>query len=134
MMKRQEIYCAFCKNKRVVYGKKHISFENIFLSLLFSLVVMVISWQEVDARACIVFLLGLIIAEMFIQIRWRVSIVCKNCGFDPVLYTQNTSQAADRVQEHLDLRKQDPDHCFKPPLNLPVIYPKEGYPADRNKD
>ncbi len=66
------------------------------------------------------------IAEAFIKIRWRVHMVCKSCGFDPVIYVKNPQKAAQLVTEYMDRRSQDPTALLRRPLNLP----KRARPAE----
>lgn len=59
-------------------------------------------WFEVDPRAVIIFVLSLAISEIFIQIRWRLSLVCPHCQFDPLVYLKSPDRAAERVRRHFD--------------------------------
>lgn len=118
---RQNCYCAFCKSPRRIYRKKNISFLNVIASALASFVVMFVLWQEYDPRVIVVWVICLAISEVFIKIRWRLSVVCRQCGFDPVLYTKQPELAAQKVKEQLELRRQDPKYLLAKPLNLPAI-------------
>lgn len=118
---RQNCYCAFCKTPRRIYRKKNISFMNVIASALASVVVMFALWQEYDPRVMVVWVICLAISEIFIKIRWRLSVVCRQCGFDPVLYTKQPELAAQKVKEQLELRRQDPKYLLAKPLNLPAI-------------
>ncbi len=60
------------------------------------------------------------IAEAFIKIRWRVHMVCRSCGFDPVVYVKNPKKAAEMVTEYMDRRALDPIALLRRPLNLPT--------------
>lgn len=120
-------YCAFCKSQRRIYRKKNISFINIIASALASVVLMFAIWQEYDPRVMIVFVVCLAISEVFIKIRWRLSVVCRQCGFDPILYIKDAELAVQKVKVQLDLRKQDPKYLLSKPLNLPAI------PAGKSK-
>ena len=81
---------------------------------------MVLIWREFDPRALMIFVVYLAIAEIFVQIRWRMSLSCRQCGFDPVIYKKNAEVAAEKVKDHLLRRKQDPRYLLYEPLNLPV--------------
>lgn len=124
---RHNCYCAFCKSPRRIYRRKNISFMNVLGSALASLVLMFALWQQFDPRVLIVFVICLAISEVFVKIRWRLSVVCRSCGFDPVLYLKAPEQAANKVKEQLDQRRQDPKYLLAKPLNLPAI------PADKAK-
>lgn len=86
-----------------------------------SVVVMFALWQQYDPRVMVVFVVCLAISEIFVKIRWRLSVVCRSCGFDPVLYLKAPDQAAAKVREQLDVRRQDPKYLLAKPLNLPAI-------------
>ena len=81
---------------------------------------MVLIWREFDPRALVVFVVFLAIAEVFVQIRWRMSLSCRQCGFDPVIYRKNQEVAVEKVKDHLQRRKMDPRYLLYEPLNLPV--------------
>lgn len=78
-------------------------------------------WQEYDPRVIIVLVICLAVSEVFVKIRWRLSVVCRQCGFDPILYIKQPEMAAQKVKEQLDLRKKDPRYLLSKPLNLPAI-------------
>ncbi|NUN06785.1 MAG: hypothetical protein HUU57_13605 [Bdellovibrio sp.] len=125
--KRHNCYCAFCKSPRRIYRKKNISFLNIIGSALAAVVFMFVLWQQYDPRAIIVFVVCLAISEVFVKIRWRLSVVCRQCGFDPVLYLKDPEAAALKVKDQLVVRQQDPKYLLSRPLNLPAI------PAEKAK-
>lgn len=100
---------------------------NVLGSVLASVVVMFALWQEFDPRVTVVFVVCLAFAEVFVKIRWRLSVVCRVCGFDPVLYLKDPNTAAEKVKAQLDMRKQDPKYLLAKPLNLPAI------PAEKAK-
>jgi hypothetical protein len=82
-------------------------------------------WGAFDPRVLVIFAMALGITETFIQIRWRLSISCKQCGFDPVLYLKDADKAAEKVNEHLKQRRLDPQYLLARPLNLPSISPEK---------
>lgn len=88
---------------------------------------MFVLWQQYDPRAIIVFVVCLAISEVFVKIRWRLSVVCRQCGFDPVLYLKDPEAAALKVKDQLVVRQQDPKYLLSRPLNLPAI------PAEKAK-
>ncbi len=45
--------------------------------------------------------------------------VCRSCGFDPVIYVKNPNRAAELVRDYMDRRSQDPTALLRRPLNLP---------------
>jgi hypothetical protein len=62
-----------------------------------------------------------LISELFVSMRWRISMVCKNCGFDPILYIKEPEKAAEKVKLKLDERKLRPESILAQPLTLPTI-------------
>lgn len=106
--------CAFCKNERRVYRKKHISALTIvsvvFLSSLFSFVF----YQAVHPLMFVVALAGLSLAEVSIQLRWRMHVRCPHCGFDPVLYLRDPSRAAVKVKDFVAEKRKDPTSLLRP--------------------
>lgn len=118
-------YCAFCKSPRRIYRKRNINLVNVVASAMTATVIMFAIWQTFDPRAIIAFVVCLAISEVFIKIRWRLSVVCRACGFDPVLYTKDPQAAAGKVRDQLDVRKQDPKYLLAKPLNLPTITPQK---------
>ena len=87
---------------------------------------MYLLWRGLDARALMVFVFILSVTEFFIQLRWRMSMTCPHCGFDPIIYKQDHEKAAAQVKRHLEKRKNDPMTMFSqhPKLNLPTIKKK----------
>ncbi|WP_413287906.1 hypothetical protein [Bdellovibrio sp. HCB337] len=126
-------YCAFCRTPRRMYLKKNIGFLNVMYSFTAALVVMYAFWQEFDPRFLVIFAVFLGVTETFIQIRWRLSVFCKQCGFDPILYVKNPEAAADKVSAHLQKRRDDPKFLLAKPLNLPTITPEKSQ-ALQNRD
>jgi hypothetical protein len=121
---KQDCFCAFCKSQRKVYVKKRISAINVFSSALVAGIVTVAIFHAWDPRFFLFFVLFLAISETFLQVRWRISMVCKHCGFDPVLYVKDTQKAAEKVKIRLDQRKSDPVTMLAEPLKIPVIRKK----------
>jgi hypothetical protein len=120
----QRRFCAFCRSERLVYLKKHVSIEDVLLSLAASVLFSIVIFQDLDPRIAVFFVIGIAMAELFISLRWRVSISCPHCGFDPVLYKKTPDAAAKRVKNHLDVRRADPFSAVNPPPRLPVIVKK----------
>jgi hypothetical protein len=118
---RKSCYCAFCRSERKVYSKKNIGISDILASALGAGAVMFAIFQEFDPRVMLLFVAFLAIAEIFVQIRWRLTISCKHCGFDPVLYVKDTEKAVARVKLRLDQRQKDPASLLAEPLVLPKL-------------
>ena len=117
----RKCYCAFCRSERIVYKKKHVSTIDAIMALFATGLLSFLIWQDFDPRSVILFVASLGIAEFFIVFRWRLSVSCPHCGFDPVVYKKNRQLAADRVKAHMDRRRQDPLWVLTPPPKLPTI-------------
>lgn len=124
-------YCAFCKSERNIYRKRHVSLADSFLALLTALLVSFIIWQEIDPRTVVFFVVALAMAEMFIVFRWRMTIACPKCGFDPVLYKKRPELAAARVKAYYKERAESPLSIFSPPPRLPVLINRKADEAPR---
>src|SRR4051812_11174659 len=96
---KSDCYCAFCKSNRQIYSKKHIDLVNIILALAVSFCLSAGLWAWYDPRVVVIVSFAIVISEAFIYLRWRFSIVCTQCGFDPVLYKKSTSRAKGKVRE-----------------------------------
>ncbi len=90
-----------------------------------SFLVSFIVWQDFDPRLVIFFVAAIIVAEIFIVVRWRFSIACRHCGFDPVLYKKKPELAAERVRAYYGERMEDPMSIFSPPPKLPMLIRKK---------
>lgn len=119
IQKRNSCYCAFCKTSRKIYTSKHLNFIGIIGLILLSYVLSYVIWQRPDSRG--LFILGflLFISEGSAQLRWRRSMVCQNCGFDPVVYVKNPELAGLKIKEFIKMRAENPDFLLKPALHLP---------------
>ena len=102
-------YCAFCGSRRNVFTKRHITWLNVITSAFLSFLIMLFLWQKFEARVVMLFFVVLAVTEVVIVVRWRLSIMCHHCGFDPVLYLRNHDQAAKAVISHLEEKRKDPD-------------------------
>lgn len=120
----RKCYCAFCGTERSVYQKRHISVVDVLLVSVASGLASIIVWQDLDPRAVVFLAFGLGISEIFVLFRWRLSIACRKCGFDPVLYKKSPEKAALRVREFMEDRRQGSLHILLPAPRLPAIVKK----------
>ncbi len=127
----KECFCAFCRSARVIYAKKHLSFVDVFLAFAASLLLMIGVWQDFDPRFFMILAFALGFCEIFIQVRWRLSIACPHCGFDPVIYKKNAAHAARNVKAFLDRRREDPISLLRPSPKLPMITLKKSESAQK---
>ena len=133
-LSRKQCFCAFCKSPRRIYKKKNINLFNILACALGSALLMLALWQEFDPKVILLFVLFLAITETFLQLRWRLTVVCKQCGFDPVLYLKNSEAAAKKVCARLERRKSDPASMLAEPLKIPRISKQRSEEFLRAKD
>ena len=116
----KKCFCAFCGSKRKIQMRKHISFLQILLSALLCTGLSVVVTGSVVPQILVVFAFLVGCIEVFSVLRWRFSVVCYQCGFDPVLYISNPKLAADRVKNHLQVYDEQPLGFVKKP-RLPKI-------------
>ena len=105
MEQREKCLCAFCKLERPINRKKHISLVNVFLSAVFSLFLTFGIWLSFDPRGLIFFSIFVMTSEIVIQIKWRLTLPCPFCGFDPVLYLRKPELVAEKVKIKLEAAK-----------------------------
>ena len=102
-------FCAFCKADRRVYSKKHVGLTNVLAAMLLSSGITFVVWGELDPRGLMLFCLTMVGSEIFINLRWRSSLVCRLCGFDPVIYKRSPERAAAKVREFYEKASNDPN-------------------------
>jgi hypothetical protein len=124
MGSRKDCLCAFCGRTRKVYQQRRIGFFNVMVSFFGAGILMFFLWGEFEPKAIFIFVCFLALSEMFIQMRWRIHIVCRHCGFDPVIYVKDPGKASEKVVAFLEKRRQDPVSLLAAPLNLPKITPQ----------
>jgi hypothetical protein len=123
----ETILCAFCRLNRRIFVKKSIDWTNVLTAAIAAALLMFVIWQDADPRAVIFFVAFLAVAEVFVRLRWRMSLPCPHCGFDPLLYKLDREETVRRVKAKLDELRTNGRHLFKPqnPLaQLPVIQKK----------
>ena len=65
---------------------------------------------------------------IFVRVRWRNSVKCPHCGFDPIVYKSNPEKAAQITKAFLEKRKRDPTYLLKPqPQIKPIINKTENW-------
>lgn len=122
---KKDCFCAFCKSPRSVYAEKSIRPRHFFWSFLLASAMSFLVWRTWNPKCLLFFVVAAMLAEVFVKIRWRIHVVCRNCGFDPVIYVKDPAQAARLVKVFLDRRAQDPAFLLRAPLQLPKRKPSE---------
>lgn len=114
-------FCAFCKEPKTVRTKKSIGFFQVVSALILGISLSLTVFGNADWRGVLFFIGALIFIEIYMQMRWRLSIICKTCGFDPALYIKSPALASAKVTEQLDRRKTEAKYLLARPLNLPTV-------------
>ena len=112
-------YCAFCRTPHRVYARKNVGFFHVVASLLITIFFMVGYWENWNPKAIPIFFICLFLGELVTHFRWRLALVCRQCGFDPLIYAKSPERAATKVKNFLERRKNDPRFLLAPPLQLP---------------
>ena len=114
---REACYCAFCKSPRRIYLKRHVGLTNVLMASTFALTTSFALFGSADPRGLMIFGAFLIGSDIFIYLRWRLTIVCRMCGFDPVVYKQSPEKAKQRVKEFFTEQVENPEFWLtKSPL------------------
>ena len=111
-----------------MYRKRRAGWIDYASALLVSVLLMILLFGQFDGRVVLFFLFMVASTEFFVTMRWRMSVACPHCGFDPVLYVRDQAKASEKVKIHLEKRRNDPAALLARPLHLPVRRIK---PADR---
>ena len=129
----QKCFCAFCKHERRYYSRKHIGWTNVALSFLASVLLMFGFWQSFDPRVLVIFVASLMFSEAFVQIRWKLSMTCPYCGFDPVMYVKDPEKVCKKVKQVIDQRNEGALILSKKDPSA-LIHKKILPPGDKLKD
>jgi hypothetical protein len=105
---RSERFCAYCKAKRRIYNKKHVTLTNVAGAVIFALFSTYAYAGGPDPVGIMIFCIFILLAEIFVYMRWRMSIVCSLCGFDPILYKRSPAKASARVAEFFKEQVENP--------------------------
>lgn len=117
---RLQVLCAFCRSPRRIHRKRHISAVDFAGAALGASALTYAVYGGFDGMGILLFGVFAVAAEIFVQMRWRVSIPCPHCGFDPVLYARKPADAAEKVKIRLAARKNDPRALLGRPLQIPM--------------
>jgi hypothetical protein len=114
--------CAFCQLPHRVYLKKEVSIFDVILLLVITGVLALAIWEGPDLRSLLIFMTLAFILQVFLRVRYRESVKCPHCGFDPILYNHQPEQAAQRVKSFMESRKDNPQYMLRPQPRIPVQY------------
>lgn len=121
MSRKNLCYCAFCRSPKKIYAQKRIGGFEVLACGLIAGALSVLVWGSPDPRGVVIWVMALLFSEAFLQSRWRMSVICTACGFDPVLYKKSPEQASANVKAKLELRRTDPRYLLSKPLQVPTI-------------
>ncbi len=122
----EKILCAFCKLEHRVYLKKEVSAFDFLILLMVTALLAFAIWDGPDLRSMVIFSGLAFLLQIFLRVRFRESVKCPHCGFDPILYKKNPQLAATRVNEYIALRKDNPEFMLRPkPLIKPIYLGKD---------
>ncbi|MES2801090.1 MAG: hypothetical protein V4654_01240 [Bdellovibrionota bacterium] len=86
--------------------------------VLLSYVMTFVIWHQPDVRGLVILGTLLMVGESCTKLRWRQSLLCQHCGFDPMLYMKNPELAGVKIKAFMKTRSEDPSFLLKPALNL----------------
>lgn len=113
-------FCAFCRTPRKIYLQKTISIRNVINCLALSLLLMLLIWQNWNPKIIPVFVVLLGINHFSIQWKWRISLNCPHCGFDPLLYLTDRPRVVQKVKTTIENRHNDNQNGLNFPLPVEV--------------
>lgn len=92
-----------------MYTKRHVSWTDVGSCILLTFVGSAAIWRTISPKAILVLVAVMMLAEIIVQLRWRMSLACAHCGFDPLLYTRNPDLASKKVREIYERRRERAD-------------------------
>ena len=91
---KTEVYCSFCSLPHKVYTKKHISIVEMVAFAVIGVLATFLIWEEFHPLGVLSFLTLSALMELFHRVRYRHSVKCSHCGFDPFVYKVHPEEAA----------------------------------------
>jgi len=126
LAQRKSCYCAFCKVERKVYTSKHLRLIDILGLVMLGITFTYVIFRSLDPRGLFIVATLMVVSEIFMQTKWRTSMICRNCGFDPVVYVRSPEQAGLKIKAFLDRRAEAPEHILRAPVTYPARKEKKG--------
>ena len=121
--RRKSCYCAFCKVPRKVYSSKHLSLSEVVSFVALGIVITYAIFKSLDPRGLFIVGTILLVSELFSQMKWRSAMICRNCGFDPVVYVRNPDAAGLKIKAFMQKRSESPGHLLRAPVQMPMQAP-----------
>lgn len=88
-----------------MYVKRHLNWTDVGSCTLLTALGSAAVWRTIHPKSILILVTVLMLAEIIVQLRWRMSLPCPQCGFDPLLYQRNPDLAAKRVRQFFEQRK-----------------------------
>ncbi len=105
-----------------MYLKKEVSIFDVMILLAVTALLAFAIWEGPDLRSLVIFSGLAFVLQVFLRIRYRESVKCPHCGFDPILYKKSPQKAADGVNQFIALRKDNPQFMLRPKPHIKPIY------------
>ncbi len=121
---KEKVFCAFCKLPQKVYKRRHVHPVELVGLAIAGGITSYLIWEDLHWSGLFLFAMFAVISELGYQARWKLSIKCRSCGFDPLLYKRNPELAAGEVKVFLANRKQDPLYLLRSQPKIEPIYKK----------
>jgi hypothetical protein len=121
-----DCYCAFCRNPRRIYRKKHLTLMDYGQALGLSVATSILIYGNVRMQSGFFFIVYLCLFEFLMLFRNQKSLPCSICGFDPRLYVQDPTKACEKVKFYLKHRGERSQDYLRP---APQIASKISYRA-----
>ena len=112
--KSEERLCAFCRLQHRVYFKKDVSLSEALLMLFITGLLAYAIWGGPDLRSLFIFMGMAFSLQVLLRVRYRASVKCPHCGFDPILYQHDQEEAAQKVKAFMEGRQDNPQFMLKP--------------------
>jgi hypothetical protein len=118
----EKVICAFCQLTHRVYTKKEVSFLDTLVMLMVTGLLAFAIWEGPDLRSMLLFMGMAFTAQVSLRMRYRASVKCPHCGFDPIVYKYNPGVAAKQVKEFLELRRDNPEFLLRSQPKIKPLY------------
>ncbi len=112
-------FCAFCRSPKTYFKRRRLGFINFLVAMICAAAINFIFTDGIDFRVFIILIANLFVIEFALKIRWRMSLICHECGFDPIIYKRNPELACQMVKTKTDTRREDPIKNLFFPLLIP---------------
>ena len=117
-VERELVYCAFCKNDRKIYRQKSLGLWGWFTLAFLGISLAGLIFEELNWSLALGIGAVIAVVEVAVHFRWRLALICRECGFDPLVYRRSPHRAATLVKQHLEFRKNSSRFLLSRPLQV----------------